>query len=407
MHHNSYRIASYIRASLESGISVTIASEGKYSLISEVAAGIHIDFSDYRRSLTLIETADQKHAFTGVIGCDDETVELAALVAKTFDLPHNPPIAARYSRRKDLARKKLAESGCAIPRHSVLDLTNGLDKILNPLDWPTVLKPLNMSGSRGVTRVDDHDSFIAAILRLKKILAEASDPYEKNHLLLEEYIDGIEIAYEGYLIGGRLHTITIFDKPEPLTGPYFAETIYVTPTALDRQLRQQINDVIQQACDAYGLVTGVIHAECRIDANNRVWILEVASRTIGGDCARILDYEDFNMEQLAIRLAIGETVELKRSEQSRGVMMIPVKKAGLLRRVEGLSQARKTEFIDKVDIIINSGHELKPLPDDSHYLGYIFASAGSRQQVIDAINTAYAHLKFITAPVYKIEGTVA
>lgn len=401
-HHNSYRIAPYIKAAKNLGLKVTIASEGQHSLVSEVASGLHIDFSNRQSSLDSIVAENRNQHFSGILGSDDLTVELAALAAKTLGLPHNPPEAALCSHRKDLARAQLALADCPVPIHCLLDLAASIEKQLTGLPWPCVLKPLNMSASRGVIRVDNRDEFISACMRLKPIVATSLDEFEQNHLLIEDYIDGIEIAYEGFLRNGILQTITIFDKPDPLVGPYFEETIYVTPSSLNDELQQSIQAVIQKACTAYGLVTGAVHAECRIDNEEKIWILEIASRTIGGDCARILDNENFSIEELAISLAIDQPHDVSMPEQARGVMMIPIREKGLLKRVEGLLQANKVSHIDKIDIIIRQGHELVPLPEGNQYLGYIFASADTSEQVTAAIREAYALLKFVTAPVFKI-----
>ena len=308
-HHNSYRIAPYIKAAKNLGISVTIASQGKHSLVTEVASGIHINFDDTASALDEILKENHNTAFSGVLGSDDQTVELAASAAKALNLPHNPPQAARFSHRKDLARAELTLAGCPVPIHCLLDLTQNIEKQIAGLPWPCVLKPLNMSASRGVIRANNEDEFIAACERLRPILATTLGEFEQSHILVEEYIDGIEIAYEGFLHDAVLQTITIFDKPDPLVGPYFEETIYVTPSRLNDELQVSIKDVIQNACTAYGLITGAIHAECRIDENNNIWILEIASRTIGGDCGRILDNEQIGIEELAISLAIGQPVE--------------------------------------------------------------------------------------------------
>lgn len=401
-HHNSYRIAPYIKAALNLGIEVTIASQGKHSLVSEVAQGIHIDFGDLDASIALILKEDRIRPFSGILGSDDQTVELAAHVAQALNLPHNPPDAAQCSHRKDLARAQLALAGCPIPLHCLVDLNLPLANQMQGLPWPCVLKPLNMSASRGVIRADNEAEFITACERLRPILATVDDVFEQNHVLIEDYIDGIEIAYEGFLQKGKLNTITVFDKPDPLVGPYFEETIYVTPTALGTELQASIKAVIQKACVAYGLRTGAIHAECRIDKNNNIWILEIASRTIGGDCARMLDNDNFGIEELAISLAIDQPIEASLPKQARGVMMIPVRDKGLLKRVEGLLQARQTPNIDKIDIVIREGHELTPLPEGNQYLGYIFASAESAEAVTAAIRDAYAQLKFVVAPIFKI-----
>jgi len=400
--HNSYRIAPYIKAAVKLGLEVTIASEGKHSLVSEVANGLHIDFNDSDATLAEILKAHQIKPFAGILGSDDLTVELAAHAAKALSLPHNPPQAAQCSSRKDLARATLALAGCPVPLHCLLDLSMPIRKQLAGLPWPCVLKPLSMSASRGVVRVNNETEFLLACQRLQPIIETANNEFEQQHLLIEDYIDGTEIAYEGFLHNGRLNTLTIFDKPDPLVGPYFAETIYVTPSSLSADLQQQIKDIIQKACTAYGLNTGAVHAECRIDKENKIWILEIASRTIGGDCARMLDNENFGIEELAISLAIDQPIEVSMPEKARGVMMIPIKEKGLLKRVEGLLEASRIKHIDKIDIIIREGHELIPLPEGNQYLGYIFASAEEAEQVTTAIRQAYALLKFVTAPIFKI-----
>lgn len=401
-HHNSYRIAPYIQAARKRGMQVTIASESKHSLVSEVASGLNLDFNDSQGAIKTVLAAHQQTPFHGILGSDDATVELAARIARQLALPHNPPQAARCSQRKDLARAELMLAGCPVPIHCLLDIHQPVEKQLAGLPWPCVLKPLNMSASRGVIRVNNEKEFLQAVERLRPILATAAGEFEQHHLLVEEYIDGIEIAFEGYLHQGRLHDITIFDKPNPLTGPFFAETLYVTPTALSRSIQQSVHAVVAEACKAYGLTTGAVHAECRIDKNDKVWILEIASRTIGGDCARMLDNENFSVEELAISLATGQPIDVTLPAQARGVMMIPIRKKGLLKRTEGLLKARQVPGIEKIDIAIPPGHELIPLPEGNQYLGYIFSGAKTPEQAIQALRQAYTELNFVVSPVFRI-----
>ncbi len=400
--HNSYRIAPYIKAATRLGLSVTIASEGKHSLVTEVANGLHLDFNAPDEAVKQIVEQHNREAFSGILGSDDQTVALAARAAEALSLPHNPPQAAQCTQRKDLARASLSLAGCPVPLNCLLDLSLPVEKQMAGLPWPCVLKPLAMSASRGVIRADNEQQFLDACQTLRPILASAANEFEQSHILIEAYIDGIEIAYEGYLDNGKLHTITVFDKPDPLVGPYFEETIYVTPSSLNDKLLAKLEDILQKACDAYQLRTGPVHAECRIDRDNNIWILEIASRTIGGDCARVLDSENFNIEELAILLATGQPVSVSQPDYARGVMMIPVRQKGLLKRVEGLLAARNTEHIDKVDIIIRQGHELIPLPEGNQYLGYIFAHAETTDKVVAAIRQAYAQLNFVTSPIFKI-----
>jgi biotin carboxylase len=385
------------------GLEVLVASRGEYSLISELHDGLHIDLDNVDTALENILREAQKSPFSGILGSDDSTVELAARAAEKLGLPHNPPEAARLSRRKDLARAQLTLAGCPVPVHCLIDLDQCLQNQMTGLPWPCVIKPLHLSASRGVIRADEPAEFITACERIRHIIADSGDEFERTHLLVEDYIDGVEVAYEGYLHNGELTTLALFDKPDPLQGPYFEETIYVTPSQLDEATQARIKRRVAQACAAYGLSTGPVHAELRINKQD-AWLLEVASRTIGGDCARTLDQgADFKLEELTISLATGKPANSHPPKQASGVMMIPIKHTGILRRVEGISAARKVANIDKVDIIIRDGNELIPLPEGNQYPGYIFARGSTPSEVVHALREAHAHLKFVVAPVFRIE----
>jgi len=384
------------------GLKVLIASRGEHSLTTEVNQGLNIDLGDPDSALSAILAEARLRPFAGVIGSDDSTVELAAHAASRLDLPHNPPEAARLTRRKDLARAHLMLAGCPVPIHCLIDISKPLDKQIAGLPWPCVIKPVNMAASRGVIRANNEHEFSKACERIGNIIAESSDEYECSHVLVEDYIDGIELAYEGYLHEGKLRTLAVFDKPDPMVGPFFEETIYVTPSQLDADTLSIVKKRVQQACTAFGLRTGPVHAELRVNAED-AWLLEVASRTIGGDCARILDSgTNKSLEQLTVSLAIGEPMQPEPVKQCRGVMMIPIRQAGLLRRVEGILAAQKVPYIEKIDIAISEGHELIPLPEGNQYLGFIFAQAETADRVIDALRSAHEKLTFVTAPIIRL-----
>ena len=384
------------------GVDTLIASRGKHSLTTELARGLHIDPDEPEQALADILEQARQTPFDGILGSDDATVELAAMAARELGLPHNPPPAARLSRRKDLARAQLSLAGCPVPIHSLVDLERPLEAQTRGLPWPCVLKPLNLSASRGVIRADNPEQFAAACSRIRAIIADQRDPFVRRHLLVEDYIDGIEVAYEGFLHQGRLTTLALFDKPDPLTGPFFEETIYVTPSRLDAATRTRIERNVARACAAYGLVTGPVHAELRIDRRD-AWILEVASRTIGGDCARILDQgSDFNLEELVVSLAIGQPLDMRPTVRPRGVMMLPVRQSGILRRVEGILEAQRVKHIDRLDILVREGHELVPAPEGNQYPGYLFASADTVEEVVTALREAESRLKFVTAPLLRL-----
>ena len=406
--HGSYRTFDFIQAGEKLGIKTLIASEGKHSIISAYAQGIHLDFT--KHSEVVFE--ELKHAvkdFTiaGVIATDDYTTGLAARIAKHLRLPHNNPDAVHLTQRKDLARDCLEQHGVTKPMHQRIDLSKDISNQLEGLEFPVVLKPVGLSASRGVIRANNIDELQEAIERVLRLLQSMKDLDEdvKRYLLVEEFISGSEVAVEALLKQGQLNVLTIFDKPEPLNGPYFEESYYITPTALNQSLQQKIQIELQAACQAYGLSEGPVHAECRLH-NDDVYVIEIAARTIGGLCGRLLSFgTGYSLEELVLNQAMGREVEIEKPDQAAGVLMIPIPKAGVLKRVEGLLEAQRVPFVDEVNIQIRQGHELVPLPEGSSYLGFIFAYAPTTQQAEQALRAAHAKLKFVIAPMWKIDAS--
>lgn len=396
---NSYRIAAYLQSAADMDLDVIIASDGQHSLISEVHDGLHINLKDQKSAVKSVLQQARITPYRGVLGIDESTVELAAKVARDLGLVHNTPMAAQLTRRKDLARAHLASHGCAVPAHWLINIAQPIAQQIKDIRFPCVLKPLAMSASRGVIRANNAEEFITACQRIENILSYESDPFEKSHLLVESYINGPEVAYEGFLQDGQLTTLAVFDKPDPLTGPFFEETIYVTPSGLSCKTQEIIKQQVTRACKAYGLTTGPVHAELRIDEHN-AWILEVAARTIGGDCARSLDNgNDFNLEALVISLAIGQRYTITPPQEARGVMMIPIRQRGILLRVTGLKNAHNVKHIEDINMHIRAGNEMIPLPEGNQYPGFIFARADTPDKVVNALRKAHEQLEFVVAPV--------
>ncbi len=418
---DSYRTAPFLAAAKARGIEILIASEAKHSLVSAYTDGLHLDLNDPQASLQTILREARRRPFAAVLGSDDASTELATLAARELGLPHNPTAAVRLARRKDLARARLAQAGVPVPHHWRLDLTRPLAAQTGDIRFPCVLKPVALSASRGVIRADNIDELTLAVARIQILLtrAELREAEEYETILVEEFIPGFEVAVEGLLTHGQLEVLTIFDKPDPLDGPYFEETYYITPSRLDAPTQLALRETISSACVAYELREGPIHAECRINEQG-VWILEVAARTIGGLCGRLLRFgTGSSLEELVLMHALGERPELNSEATSgpsldcgprlgpisetggAGVLMIPIPQAGILRRVEGVLAAEKVPYIDEVVINVREGYELVPLPEGSSYLGYIFARAPSAAQAETALRTAHACLRVVVMPLWK------
>ena len=401
----SYRIAPYLNAASNLDVDATIASEGEHSLISAINKGLHIDFSDQEKALSTIIAASVETPFQAVLGTDELSVALAARLAKNLDLMHNPPQAALLARRKDQARVCLQLAGVAVPEHQRIELSEPILGQLETLTYPCVLKPLAMSGSRGVIRVDNVEAAQLAVNRIMTILREVKIPEEASAIFAEAFIEGREVAYEGLLSNGELTTLALFDKPDPLNGPFFEESYYISPSRLSETLQQHITQTVAAACQAYGLQQGPVHAELRIDKNDKAWVLEVAARTIGGECARLVELATGQaLEKLVLAQLLNLPLPTIEFKGGAGVLMIPIPRAGILRRIEGTAAARAVSGIEEVVISVRDGHELVPLPEGSSYLGFIYAVANSAAEAESALREAHSHLKIVTAPLFKIAG---
>ena len=403
--HGSYRTAPFLRAAAALGLEGVVAAPGEYSVVPAYARGIHVDLGDTEGALArLAAEAEAGGPFAAVVGTDDASTELAARLAARLGLPHNPPAAVRYARYKHLARARLRAAGVRVPEFRVLDLEAPLAPQWEGFPFPCVVKPVALSGSRGVIRADDAGALERAVARSAAIAAAGAAPGDaaaRRFLLLETYVPGFEVAVEGMLRRGRLEVLAVFDKPEPLEGPFFEESYYVTPSRLDGATRAALAREIEAACRAYGLREGPVHGECRVNAAG-VWILEVAARTIGGLCARLLRWgTGHGLEELVLLHAMGRRPRRRALAGAAGVLMIPIPRAGVLRRVEGLGRAERVPGVEEVVIHLREGYELVPLPEGDSYLGFVFARGPNARQVEAALREAHAQLEIVTAPLWR------
>ena len=400
----SYRTAAYLQAARELGVELLVAAPGKYSLSPEAAQGLHIELDDPDAAVQRIILEDRRATITGVISSDDATVELASHAAAALGLPHNPPQAARISRRKDLCRAALSAAGLPCPAYRRIDLRLPLLPQIASLTFPCVVKPLALSASRGVIRANDRDALVAALNRSGAIVAEQQQGDEGQYLLVESFIEGREVAVEGMLNAGQLSVLAIFDKPDPLDGPFFEETYYVTPSRHAPEIQEKLTEAVTSACTAFGLCEGPVHAELRVH-DGQVWVLEVAARTIGGDCGRLLGFgAGESLERMVIRHAIGCHPSFEQVKTASGVLMIPIRQSGTLRRIEGILAARKIPLVEDVVILVREGYELVTLPEGGSYLGFVFARGQDPAAVEQALRLAYACLNVVVAPFWRLEA---
>ncbi|HET9192612.1 MAG TPA: ATP-grasp domain-containing protein [Vicinamibacterales bacterium] len=342
----------------------------------------------------------------GVVAVGDRPAVLAAHLTAALGLEGNPAAAATRSRNKLQAREALRSAGLPTPEFEAVSLHDDPVRLAGHAAFPAVLKPLALSGSRGVIRVNDAAEFIEAFGRLRTLMMSPDIRIERDAAhdaaLIESFVAGDEFAVEGALTRGDFQPFAIFDKPDPLEGPFFEESIYLTPSRQPAPVQEAIVSAVARAARALGLRHGPIHAECRVNASG-VYVLEVAARPIGGLCARALRFEResgpaglVSFEEVLLRHALGEDVRpYRREPAASGVMMIPIPQRGVFRGVDGVEAARRVANVDDVRITAKVDTLLVPLPEGHSYLGFIFAHGGDATAVERALREAHAQLRFL------------
>ena len=390
-------------------------------------AAIPIRFFDEASSVAAIVEASASRRLDGVLAVGDRPTVIAARVLEALGLPGHPSAAAEVARNKELTRRRLRDAGLAGPWFTCVPISADSVALAATLSFPCVVKPLALSGSRGVIRADDPAAFSAAFWRLRALLRSPEVRAERNEAhewaLVEGFIPGREYALEGLLHHGTLQGLALFDKPEPLDGPFFEETLYVTPSSAPEAERAAIGDAVAAAARAIGLHHGPIHAECRVagvrhDSDTplaptpRVVVLEVAARPIGGLCARALAFvgprhdSPISLEELLLRHALGESpVDWHREPDASGVMMIPIPQRGIFRRASGIDEARAVPGVTDVRVTAKADQLLVPLPEGASYLGFIFARASSAGDVAQALRAAHARIRFEVDVELPVVGT--
>ena len=367
---------------------------------------IPVRFEDPYGSSDILNRAGQ---FDGIVAVGDRPTFLAALTAEALGIPHHPPAAVSACRDKFLARQAFQAAGLPVPEFFRRPISSDPIEVARRAGFPCVLKPLGLSGSRGVIRANNVDEFVGAFERIRALL-EGTDvailrEEQNQYLQVERFVEGREFALEGMVTHGEVRILAIFDKPDPLDGPFFEETIYVTPSRESETTQKALVHATRSAVRALGLTHGPFHAEARANGEG-VWVLEVAARPIGGLCGRTLRFDGgVPLEELILRHAVRDDISRVRLvDGASGVMMIPIRKAGIYIGTEGIERAEKVPNVEQVAITAKEGQRILPLPEGSSYLGFIFARAESPEQVERALRQAYACLQFELATALPVVG---
>lgn len=393
---DSYRTSAFLRAAATLRAKVVVAGSALHPLaeVGAQEAAVAVDLEDPDAAGEAIAAAVPDAA--AVIAIDDEGVLTAAAAARVLGLHHNPPDAAAATRDKLLLRRLLDRAGVTQPRFAAAGKGEVADAAA-AIGFPVVVKPTGLSAARGVIRATSTAEAANAELSIRRLLiAECGSGDEP--LVVEEFIAGDELAIEGLLGPDGLEVLAVIDKPEPASGPYFAETFLTTPSRLPDDVQDSAIALVQDACAALGLVIGPVHAEVRIDAAGEPYLIEIAARSIGGLCSRALTFGFLgeSLEVLILRAALGwDQTVAPPARPATGVLMLPIPSTGTFLTLEGVDRARRVAGIDEIELTVSEGTRVAALPEGDRYLGFVFASMDTPAAVEKSLRTAAAELTVV------------
>jgi biotin carboxylase len=400
MKTESYKAKDFIEAAVALGVELVVGSDAP-DVLAGFAPGStrELDFFSVEQSTREIEAMHRERPFDAVVAAEDEGTVLAARAAALLGLPGNPAESVASARNKVVAREIMAAAGLEVPWFRRYGLSVDPGVAAREVPYPCVLKPISLSASRGVIRADEPDDFVIAFRRVAALLQDPEvrekSGAEGDSLLVESFIPGAEVAIEGMLREGRFHLLACFDKPEPMDGPFFEETLFITPSRHPASLQERALAAAAKGVEALGLRSGPVHVELRLNGEE-VFLLEISPRSIGGHCSRVLRFgSGMTLEELVLRQALGIAPdEMTREGRAAGVMMIPIPASGTLHAVKGLERARGVPAVEGVEISIPLTQPVVRLPEGNRYLGFIFAKAERPDTVERALREAHEHLTF-------------
>jgi biotin carboxylase len=403
----TYKAHDFLAAAGALGVEVVVVSDRRQALSGtrgDRALTLRLD--EPEAAAERIADLHERTPLDAVVAADDGGVLAAAHASRRLGLRGNPPAAAARTRDKAALRCALAVARVPQPSYRVAEPGDDVAALARAAGLPCVVKPVSLSASRGVIRADDPAAAARAADRTRSILAEAGLDPASEPLIVERFVPGAEVAVEGLLTEGRLEVLAMFDKPDPLEGPFFEETLLVTPSRLPPAVNATIEHTAAAAAAALGLREGPVHAELRVGSDGGVAVLELAARTIGGLCGRALRFGlGVSLEELVLRHALGsEPLGLRRAPGGAGVMMLPIPAAGVLEEVTGRERALAVPGIAGLELSIHPGRRLRPLPEGDRYLGFLFARAGRPEDVERALREAHSWLEVRVRPDEKDGG---
>jgi biotin carboxylase len=391
-----YRGPDFVAAAEELGVELLVLSDGTLGYPGGVVVDVIVaDCSDTAAAADALVEAAGRRPVDAVVGVDDQGVLVAAAAAERLGLPHNPVGSVGATRDKAAMRLLLAAAGVPQPHFAVIAADDDPVRAAEAVGFPAVIKPVSLSASRGVIRIDGPGDVGAAVARIEAILTEAGKPLRP--LLVEAFVPGPEVAVEALATPAGLEVLAVFDKPDPLDGPFFEESIYTTPSRHPPEALDEVERVVARAVEAIGLRHGPVHAEARLSPDGVV-LIEVAARSIGGLCGRSLRFGMLrqSLEVLLLRAALGLPRRgMDREDAAAGVMMLPIPEEGVLRGVRGVEAVAEVPGVTSLEITVPVGRRIRPLPEGDRYLGFLFAEGEQPSEVEAALREGHSLLEVV------------
>jgi len=392
----SYRAAAFLAAARRLSLEMVVASE-EGSTLGHLHPDqeVIIDFADPAGAAGVAAELASRNPFQAVVPADEAGVVVAAHIAARLGLRSNSVMAVTATRDKLVLRERLQQAGAIQPRWWLWAEQESPPKV----EFPAVVKPLDQAASRGVIKVEDQTQLRAAGQRVRSMLLadpECATPADSIPLLVEQFVAGPEVAVEALLVAGDMRLLAIYDKPVPLEGPFFEETIYTVPSTLAPARQGEVVAALEGVVRTLGLSEGAIHAELRLGRPQPV-VIDLASRSIGGRCSRVLHFRSGRtLEEIILLAALGQDPgDLELDGRARGVMMLPIPKSGTLRSVPGRDAVLAMPGVDEVELTIPIGGLVASWPEGDRYLGFIFASGSDAGAVADQLRLAYSTLGLV------------
>lgn len=390
-----YRGPDFVEAADELGVELVVVTDGSLGFTSgRIVKVVEAECDQPELAAAALVTAAAELPIDAVVGVDDQGVMAASLAAMELGLIHNQPDAVAATRDKAVMRALFEKCGVAQPRFLVAEAADEIGAVAEQVGFPVVLKPLALSASRGVIRADDPDAARQAAERIRSLDGASQS------VLIEEFMPGPEVAVEALAGADGLEILAVFDKPDPLDGPFFEETLYVTPSSHDPVVLAAVGDLVATAASALGIEWGPVHAEVRLTPEGPRMV-ELAARSIGGLCGRSLRFGMLSqsLELLLLRSALGlGTRGMRREDRASGVMMLPIPTEGTLVAVRGREAVFEVEGIVDLQITVPMGRHILPLPEGDRYLGFLFAEGETPADVEAALREGHGLLEVVIAP---------